>query len=118
MLKIKRVYEEPAKNDGFRVLVDRLWPRGLTKQQASIDLWLKDVSPSNELRTWFSHDPTKWAEFQKKYKAELKEKDTLLKSIQTLEKEKKSVTLTYGAKDTRHNNAVVLKDVLDEKNKR
>jgi len=118
MLKIKRVYDEPEKNDDFRILVDRLWPRGLTKQRASVDLWLKDVAPSNELRTWFSHDPAKWSEFQKKYKAELKEKSAILDSIQTLEKEKKSITLVYGAKDTKHNNAVVLKDVLDEKSKR
>lgn len=114
MLKIKRVYEEPNKNDGFRILVDRLWPRGLSKQQVAVDLWFKDIAPSNELRIWFSHDPTKWAEFQKKYKTELKEKSDSIDEIRHIIKEKKSVTLVYGAKDTEYNNAVVLLDLLNK----
>jgi uncharacterized protein YeaO (DUF488 family) len=114
MLKIKRVYEEPNKNDGFRILVDRLWLRGLSKQQVAVDLWFKDIAPSNELRVWFSHDPTKWAEFQKKYKTELKEKSDSIDEIRHIIKEKKSVTLVYGAKDTEYNNAVVLLDLLNK----
>ncbi len=97
-IRIKRAYEEPDVEDGKRVLVDRLWPRGLTKQKAKIDLWLKDVAPSTELRKWFSHDPAKWAEFQRRYREELKgnkEQFSLLRE----EAAKGAVTLIYGAKD-------------------
>src|SRR5664280_1689967 len=108
--RIKRVYELPDKHDGRRILVDRLWPRGLTKEKASIDLWLKDIAPSAELRKWFGHDPEKWKEFRKRYRHELKEDEepmTLLK-----DKIKKGmVTLVYGANDEEHNQAVVLKEL-------
>jgi len=111
-LKIKRVYEKPAKEDGRRILVDRLWPRGLTKEKAHIDLWLKEIAPSTTLRKWFGHDPAKWDEFQKRYCMELKtnkEQVSLLKA----EQNKGVVTLVYGAKDEEHNEALVLKDWLD-----
>jgi uncharacterized protein YeaO (DUF488 family) len=112
MLHIKRVYEKPEKNDGFRILVDRLWPRGITKQKAAIDLWLKEIAPSNELRTWFAHDPSKWTEFQRKYRAELRTKKDSLDTMRRIIQENTSVTLVYGAKDTQHNNAVVLNELL------
>lgn len=110
-LAIKRVYLEPDRADGFRILVDRLWPRGLSKERAKVDLWLKDIAPSTELRKWFHHDPSKWAEFQKRYKHELKSQGDQLDII----KEKihqGPVTLLYGAKDEEHNEAAVLLSML------
>lgn len=104
---IKRVYQEPSDEDGTRVLVDRLWPRGLTKQKAKVDLWLKDIAPSTELRKWFSHDPAKWAGFQERYAVELKSKTALVEQLKKLSKEG-HVTLLYGAKDEVHNEAVIL----------
>jgi uncharacterized protein YeaO (DUF488 family) len=114
MIRIKRIYEEVAGEDGFRILVDRLWPRGIKKETAEIDLWLKEVAPSNELRKWFSHDPGKWEEFKKKYAKELLAKRELLKKIRRIEKEKGTVTLLYSARDVEHNNAVALKAVLEK----
>jgi uncharacterized protein YeaO (DUF488 family) len=112
MIQLKRVYEKPSKKDGWRVLVDRLWPRGLTKQRAAVDLWLKDVAPSTELRQWFGHDPAKWKEFQTRYRKELKGKKDALKLLK--EKcQQHTVTLVYGARDEEHNEALVLKSVLD-----
>ncbi|MCC6547839.1 DUF488 domain-containing protein [Candidatus Sumerlaeota bacterium] len=111
-IRIKRVYEQPDKTDGKRILVDRLWPRGLTKAGAHVDLWLKEIAPSTDLRKWFSHDPAKWAEFRKRYRAELRkntEQTNLLKS----ELEKGSATLVYGARDEVHNAAVVLSEFLE-----
>jgi uncharacterized protein YeaO (DUF488 family) len=110
-VQLKRVYEEPSKSDGTRILVDRLWPRGLTKEKAHVDLWLKEVAPSNDLRKWFSHDPKKWTEFKARYKDELKHNTAqlaLLKQAAT----KGPSTLLYGAKDTEHNEAVVLLELL------
>jgi uncharacterized protein YeaO (DUF488 family) len=110
-LKLKRVYDQPSEEDGTRILVDRLWPRGLTKEEARVDLWFKDVAPSNELRKWFAHDPAKWPEFKARYKAELKHNAaqlTLLKQAVA----RGYATLLYGAKDTEHNEAVVLEDLL------
>ena len=110
-IHIKRVYEKPSKEDGTRILVDRLWPRGLTKEKAAIDLWLKKIAPSTELRKWFDHDPDKWKEFQKRYRAELKknkEEALLLKE----QAKRGTVTLLYGAKDEEHNEALVLKELL------
>ena len=112
MIKIERAYQPPEKSDGFRILIDRLWPRGVSKEKVKLDLWLKDVAPSNELRKWFSHDASKWQEFQEKYKAELKNKNQILNEIKDLEKDNKTLTLVYSAKDEEHNNAVVLKDVI------
>ena len=106
-IKIKRVYEKPEADDGFRILVDRLWPRGLTKEKAKVDLWLKDISPTTELRKWFGHDPEKWTEFKKRYHAELiKNKEPV--SILKEQMKKEDVTLVYGAKDEEHNEAQVL----------
>jgi uncharacterized protein YeaO (DUF488 family) len=110
-IQIKRVYEQPGGADGMRILVDRLWPRGLTKERAQVDLWLKDIAPSTELRKWFSHDPNKWPEFQARYRRELKLKADLLVVLK--EKAAKGpVTLLYGAKDESHNEAVVLEALL------
>lgn len=110
-LQIKRVYEEPDKGDGTRILVDRLWPRGLTKERASIDLWLRDIAPSTELRKWFGHDPDKWEEFKQRYRHELQENDEQVRRVRQ-EIEKGTVTLVYGAKDVEHNDAVVLQEFL------
>ena len=108
-IKIKRVYEQPDKDDGRRILVDRLWPRGLTKEKASVDLWLKDIAPSTELRKWFGHDPSKWREFKKRYLDELKGKSEQIQLLKQ-EMEKGAVTLVYGAKDEEHNEALVLQE--------
>jgi len=110
-LKIKRVYDKPAEEDGTRILVDRLWPRGLTKQKAKVDVWLKDIAPSTELRKWFAHDPEKWKEFIKKYKKELhenKEQAAILKEYL----KQGIVTLVYGARDEVHNEALVIKELF------
>jgi uncharacterized protein YeaO (DUF488 family) len=114
MIQIKRIYDKPDKNDGRRILVDRLWPRGIKKENARIDLWLKDIAPSDELRKWFSHDPVKWPEFRTRYKEELKNKPELLKQLRE-ESKKEDITLLFSAKDTEHNNAAVLKEVLSRK---
>ena len=108
-IKIKRVYEQPDKNDGMRILVDRLWPRGLTKEKAGVDLWLKDIAPSIELRKWFNHDPDKWDKFKKRYLIERKENTEQVWLLKQ-ELEKGVVTLVYGAKDKEHNEALVLQD--------
>ena len=112
MIQLKRVYEKPSKKDGLRVLVDRLWPRGLTKERAAVDLWLKDVAPSTELRKWFGHDPAKWKEFQTRYRKELKEKADALALLKQKSKAR-TLTLVYGARDEEHNEALVLKGLLD-----
>ncbi len=114
MIQIKRVYEAVSKNDGYRILVDRLWPRGVSKEKAKIDLWMKEIAPSNKLRKWFGHDSKKWNDFEKKFKEELKDKTDLLKQIKQIEREKKTVTLVFAAKDEEHCNAVVLKAVLQK----
>lgn len=110
-IKIKRVYEKPEKSDGFRVLVDRLWPRGLTKEKADADLWLKDIAPSTELRKWFGHVPEKWPEFRKKYLLELEENEAPVLILKGLLK-KGTVTLIYAARDQFHNEAMVIKDFI------
>jgi uncharacterized protein YeaO (DUF488 family) len=110
-VKLKRVYEKSTKEDGTRILVDRLWPRGLTKEKANVDVWLKEIAPSTELRNWFHHDPARWTEFKKRYHAELKSKE---EQIELLKRELKvrTVTLVYAAKDEEHNEALVLKELL------
>lgn len=110
-VQMKRVYETPDKDDGTRILIDRLWPRGLTKEKAKVDLWLKDIAPSTELRKWFGHDPDKWEEFQKRYSKEIKENKDTWKELQNKVKEGK-VTLVYSAKDEEHNDARVLLKLL------
>lgn len=111
MIKIKRAYLEPEEDDSMRILVDRLWPRGLTKEKANIDLWMKDVAPSTELRKWFSHDIKKWEEFKRRYLDELNENK---ESVAILKEQlnKGNVTLIFGARDELHNEAIVLKELL------
>jgi uncharacterized protein YeaO (DUF488 family) len=108
IIRIKRIYEQPSTEDVFRVLVDRLWPRGMSKEKAKIDLWLKEIAPSDDLRNWFSHEPMKWDGFKKKYENELGAKGELVQKIRQTEKEHGTVTLLYSAKDEKHNQAVVL----------
>ena len=111
-LKIKRAYDDVSKSDGFRVLVDRIWPRGVSKEDAKIDLWLKEIAPSTALRKWFGHDPGKWQQFQKKYQDELKNNNEQVALL--MEQAKTGViTLVYGARDQEHNEALVLKDWLE-----
>jgi uncharacterized protein YeaO (DUF488 family) len=111
-IPLKRAYEAPSPNDGARILVDRLWPRGLTKEKAAIDLWLKDIAPSSELRKWFGHDPAKWEEFQSRYRAELQHNTEPVRILRQKLSEG-PVTLVYSAKDEAHNDAVVLKQFLE-----
>jgi uncharacterized protein YeaO (DUF488 family) len=111
-VQLKRAYDPPAKTDGVRILVDRLWPRGLSKRRASIDLWLKEVAPSAELRKWFGHDPKKWRSFRGRYARELNHHLDQLRLIKNKAKEER-VTLIYGARDQEHNEAVVLKRFLE-----
>lgn len=112
---IKRAYEPPAAEDGQRILVDRLWPRGVSKVRLQLDAWLKDVAPSTELRKWFNHDPARWEEFERRYRTELQapEQVALLSAIAERAKHG-TVTLIYGARDSERNEAVVLRDVLEE----
>ena len=114
VIQLKRAYEPPESDDGFRVLVDRLWPRGVSKSAARIDLWLKELAPSTALRQWFGHDPDRWPEFQRRYRSELQQHAEELDRIRALAK-KQTVTLVYSAHDEDHNDAVVLKDVLLQK---
>ena len=112
MIRIKRVYEPAAKEDGYRVLVDRLWPRGMKKEAAKIDLWMKDIAPSDQLRKSFHHDAKKWPDFQKKYQTELKTKKEWLAQLKKLEKEHGTLTLLFGARDPDHNQAAVIVKAL------
>ncbi len=112
MVKIKRIYDPPASEDGRRVLVDRLWPRGVAREEARIDEWLQEIAPSDDLRKWFGHDPTRWEEFRNRYRHELEGHDDILARLRA-EAKKGRVTLLFAAKDEEHNNAVVLKGLLD-----
>ena len=112
MVRIKRVYEEAAKQDGYRVLVDRLWPRGLKKEAAKIDLWMKDVAPSDALRKAFHHEAMRWPDFHKKYQAELKKKQNWIVELKKLEKEHGMLTLLFGARDPEHYQAAILAELL------
>ena len=114
MLSLKRVYEEPERSDGRRILVDRLWPRGLSKEKAAIDEWMKEIAPSTELRKWFGHDPAKWPEFQRRYREELRSHDDLVQEIAKAARGG-PVTLLFGARDEEHNDAVVLVAVVRER---
>jgi uncharacterized protein YeaO (DUF488 family) len=113
MVKLKRVYERATSKDGERILVERLWPRGLARQQAKVDVWMKEVAPSTELRKWFAHDPAKWKEFQRRYREELKGKKDLLDLLKQ-KAGRGTVTLVFAARDADRNSAVVLKEVLSE----
>jgi uncharacterized protein YeaO (DUF488 family) len=116
-IRIERIYDNPKEVDSFRILVDRLWPRGLSKDKVRIDLWQKDIAPSNSLRKWFRHDEKKWDEFKRKYFKELDKKSDsdAVDRILKLAKEQNSITLLYGSKEERFNNAVALKEYLEEK---
>jgi uncharacterized protein YeaO (DUF488 family) len=113
MLQLKRAYDSPTVEDGYRVLVDRLWPRGLKREDAHIDAWLKDVAPSDELRRWFGHDPARWIKFQARYRKELAAQAPLCRELLARSRQGR-VTLLYAAKDTQRNNAVVLKTFLEK----
>jgi uncharacterized protein YeaO (DUF488 family) len=117
MIKIKRIYEGPAAGDGFRILVDRLWPRGLTKAAAKVDLWVRDLAPSNDLRKWYGHEPEKWTEFKKRYSQEMVGKDENLSLI--MDKAKAgTVTFLFSSKEEKLNNAQALKEFIEAKLKK
>lgn len=113
MIKLKRVYEEPSLKDGYRILVDRLWPRGLTKEKAKVDLWLKEIAPSNELRKWYHNNFDQWDEFKKKYKKELGDNKAAFDELKKVIKQNKVVTFVYSSKEEKYNNAAALKEFLD-----
>ncbi len=115
---VKRIYEPAVEQDGFRILVDRLWPRGISKERAQLGLWMRDIAPSNELRKWFGHEAGKWLEFQERYRAELATRSDLLDSLLGLEQEHQVITLLFGARDQEHNEAMVLLDVLNSRRRR
>ena len=112
MIKIKRIYEKPESQDGKRVLIDRMWPRGVKKEKAALDFWMKDLAPSPALRKWFGHKENKWPEFRKKYRKELSGKTGKTKELKAMGK---NITLLYAAKDEKHNNAAVLKEYLEKR---
>jgi uncharacterized protein YeaO (DUF488 family) len=114
-IKLKRAYDKPSSDDGYRILVDRIWPRGISKEAIKIDEWLKDIAPSTKLRKWFGHDPDKWSEFKKRYFEELKQKNEILTGISD-NLDRRTITFVYSAKDGKYNNAVALKEYI-EKNK-
>jgi len=111
-LHIKRAYEDVSQGDGYRVLVDRIWPRGVSREEVRIDEWLKEIAPSTQLRKWFGHDPEKWPEFEKKYRTEIHENKKAWQQLQDIYRDHPNLTLVYGAKDEAHNNAVVLQKLL------
>ena len=115
MIQIARIYEPAQKSDGWRVLVDRLWPRGIKKENAHVDLWMKDIAPSEALREWFGHKPERWTEFQRRYRAELSKKKELVAELKRAEKMHGKLTLLFGATDKEHNQAVVLLHMLKNK---
>lgn len=115
MFRIKRVYDSAAKEDGYCVLVDRLWPRGMKKEAAKVDLWMKDIAPSDALRKSFHHDVMKWPDFERRYRAELKKKSEWIAQLKKLEKEHGTLTLLFGARDPQHNQAVIIAEALNKK---
>lgn len=110
-VRLKRAYEAPSPEDGRRILVDRLWPRGVSKSKAAIDRWMKEIAPSTELRRWFAHDPKRWDEFRRRYRIELSSQAEALDELRTMARSG-PVTLVYAARDTDHNEAIVLRDLL------
>lgn len=112
MIKLKRVYEEPSSKDGYRILVDRLWPRGLTKEKAKVDLWVKEIAPSNELRKWYHANMDKREEFKKRYKKELNDNKEVLEELKKVVKKNKIVTFVYSSKEEKNNNAAALKELM------
>ena len=115
MIRIKRVYREPSSRDGVRILVDRVWPRGISKERAHVVEWRKDLAPTTSLRTWFGHDPARWIEFRKRYRTELT-RSGMMEELRTLARlsPNRTMTLVYSAADEEHNQAVVLKELIDE----
>ncbi|HEY3297047.1 MAG TPA: DUF488 domain-containing protein [Armatimonadota bacterium] len=113
MIRLKRAYETPSDDDGRRILVERLWPRGITKERVHLDLWMKDIAPSAELRKWFGHDPSKWNEFKRRYWEELRQNETLVQQLEQITS-KEDVTFVFAAKDTEHDAAVALKEFIDK----
>ncbi len=114
-IQLKRVYEPPSEDDGYRILVERLWPRGISKERAKIDLWVKNAGASSELLKWFGHDPQKWEEFRNRYRQEIQDRPEVLQLLEKTLQEKKVVTFVYAAHDESHNNAVALKEFLEER---
>jgi len=116
MIKVKRIYDPPEKGDGFRILVDRLWARGISKEKARVDLWLREIAPSNALRKWYGHDPAKWAEFKRKYLEEIEGKKT---EFDLLRQQAKGGTITFlfSSKEEKLNNAAALKEFVEKKRK-
>jgi uncharacterized protein YeaO (DUF488 family) len=114
MILLKRIYEPYSKQDGYRILIDRLWPRGISKEKAHLDFWLKDIAPSTELREWFNHEEKKWEEFKKKYMKELKKNEEATSQLKEILKKHKKVTILFGAKDEEHNQAVVIEEFLNK----
>jgi len=112
MFKLKRIYEAFEPSDGYRVLVDRIWPRGVSKEKARINLWMKEIAPSDALRKWFGHDPERWEEFQRRYREQLQEEIGLTSELQQIEKQHGTVTLVFSARDEHHNQAVALRAFL------
>jgi uncharacterized protein YeaO (DUF488 family) len=111
-ISLKRAYAPPASDDGFRILIDRLWPRGLSKEKAAVDLWLKDIAPSTELRKWFNHEAEKWPEFRKRYKTEIRANKAAADLLEQALKDHQRITFVYAAKDEAHNDAIVLQEVF------
>lgn len=114
-IRLRRVYEPPTPSDGYRVLVDRLWPRGVSKERAHVDLWMQRIAPSDELRRWFAHKDARWSEFEERYRAELADHDDLVGLLGDIERHRGTLTLLYGARDEQHNQAVVIADTLAER---
>ena len=113
-IRLKRVYDPPADEDGYRILVERLWPRGISKERARIDLWLRDAGASPELRTWFGHDPERWEEFRRRYFAELSAREEVVQALRKAIQDRRTVTFVFAARDEQHNNAVALLEFLEE----
>ena len=111
---LKRVYESPDAGDGYRILVERLWPRGISKEHAKVDLWIKEAGASPGLRTWFGHDPEKWGEFRRKYVEEIRTQPAVIKELKDVIRSRGSVTFLFAAHDTEHNNAMALKEFLEK----
>ena len=116
-IELKRIYDPPAPADGYRILVDRLWPRGVSKAHAELSLWLKTIAPSTELREWYGHAPERWQEFRLRYREELSSQGEALATIHNAMKEFPTITFVYAAKDTQHNNAVVLLETINRQGK-
>jgi uncharacterized protein YeaO (DUF488 family) len=114
VIRLKRVYENPGTGDGYRVLVERLWPRGMAKEHAQVDLWIKDAGASPKLRTWFGHDPARWEEFRREYFEEIRTRPAVIKELEDVVRTHATVTFLFAARDAEHNNAVALKEFLDK----